>query len=49
VHDLDAARLEAQQADFIMRFRGEVGEQVTLFLRDPSGNAVADPARIFAT
>jgi extradiol dioxygenase family protein len=53
-----AARLESLQADFIIaptiRFRGQAGEQATLFLRDPSGNALefkafADPARIFAT
>lgn len=53
-----AARLESQHADFIIapsiRFQGQVGEQATLFVRDPSGNALefkafADPARIFAT
>ena len=36
-----------------VRFRGEVGEQATLFVRDPSGNALEfksfrDPARLFA-
>jgi extradiol dioxygenase family protein len=36
-----------------VRFRGEVGEQATLFLLDPSGNALEfksfrDPARLFA-
>jgi hypothetical protein len=35
-------------------FEGEVGEQATLFLTDPSGNALefksfADPAQLFAT
>ena len=53
-----AARLESAQVDFIIpptiRFKGEVGEQATLFLRDPAGNALefkafADPARLFAT
>ena len=36
-----------------VRFRGEVGEQGTFFLRDPSGNALEfksfqDPSRLFA-
>ena len=36
-----------------IRFRGEVGEQATLFFQDPSGNALEfkafrDPARLFA-
>jgi extradiol dioxygenase family protein len=36
-----------------IRFKGEVGEQATMFLNDPSGNALefksfADPARLFA-
>ena len=36
-----------------VRFRGEVGEQSTMFFLDPSGNALefkafADPSRIFA-
>lgn len=36
------------------RFRGEVGEQATMFLLDPSGNALefksfADPDQLFAT
>jgi len=53
-----AERLQAAGADFIIppsvRFRGEVGEQATLFLRDPAGNALefkafADPVRLFAT
>jgi len=53
-----AERLQAAEADFIIRpgvrFKGEVGEQATLFLRDPGGNALefkafADPARLFAT
>jgi len=36
------------------RFEGEPGEQATMFIKDPSGNAIefkgfADPAGIFAT
>lgn len=36
-----------------IRFRGEVGEQATMFFRDPSGNALEfkafrDPGRLFA-
>lgn len=36
-----------------IRFRGQVGEQATMFLRDPSGNALEfksfrDPTQIFA-
>jgi len=36
-----------------VRFRGEVGEQATLFFRDPSGNALEfkafrDPGQLFA-
>ena len=52
-----AARLEAAGVDFAIpptiRFRGEAGEQATMFFRDPSGNALeikamADPANLFA-
>lgn len=52
-----AERLEALGAKFLIpphvRFPGEVGEQATLFILDPSGNALEfkafqDPARIFA-
>lgn len=37
-----------------VRFAGQVGEQATMFFRDPSGNAIEikafrDPTRIFAT
>jgi extradiol dioxygenase family protein len=37
-----------------IRFRGQVGEQATMFLFDPSGNALefksfADPQQLFAT
>jgi uncharacterized protein len=53
-----AERLQAGGADFVIaptiRFRGLPGEQATMFLRDPSGNALefkafADPASLFAT
>lgn len=53
-----AARLRAADVEFVIpprvRFAGEVGEQATMFLRDPSGNALEfkafrDEARIFAT
>lgn len=52
-----AARLRAAGTDFIIephvRFKGEVGEQATMFFLDPSGNALefkafADDAMIFA-
>ena len=52
-----AARLRAAGVAFVIephtRFAGEVGEQSTMFLRDPSGNALefkafADDAMIFA-
>jgi extradiol dioxygenase family protein len=51
-----AARLRERRVAFLIepriRFRGEVGEQATFFVRDPSGNALefkafADPARVF--
>jgi extradiol dioxygenase family protein len=39
-----AASLKAQKVEFIiepyLRFKGEVGEQATMFLLDPSGNAL---------
>ncbi|WDA41777.1 VOC family protein [Erythrobacter sp. BLCC-B19] len=53
-----ADRLRAGAADFVIeptiRFKGLPGEQATMFLRDPSGNALefkafADPASLFAT
>lgn len=53
-----AARLAEQKLDFLIppqiRFEGEAGEQATLFIMDPSGNALEfksfkDPARLFAT
>jgi uncharacterized protein len=52
-----AARLRAAGVQFVIepyiRFQGEIGEQATMFLLDPSGNALefkafADPTRIFA-
>ena len=52
-----ADRLTAAGTDFVIkphiRFKGEVGEQATMFFRDPSGNALefkafADDAMIFA-
>ncbi len=52
-----AARLTAARADFVIeptvRFRGEPGEQATMFLLDPSGNAIEikvmrEPANLFA-
>jgi uncharacterized protein len=52
-----AERLGAAGVRFVIapriRFAGEVGEQATFFLRDPSSNALEfksfkDPARIFA-
>jgi uncharacterized protein len=52
-----AARLQAAGTDFAIpptvRFRGQAGEQATMFFRDPSGNALeikamADPANLFA-
>ncbi len=52
-----ADRLRAAGAPFVIepgiRFAGQVGEQATMFLLDPSGNALEfkafrDPSRIFA-
>jgi uncharacterized protein len=52
-----ADRLKAAEVDFIIepqtRFVGSPGEQSTLFVRDPSGNALefkafADDAQVFA-
>lgn len=56
-HEL-AERLRARGTRFLIephvRFKGEVGEQATLFLVDPSGNALEfksfqDPRRVFAS
>jgi extradiol dioxygenase family protein len=53
-----AARLEDAGTAFVIaptiRFEGEPGEQATMFLLDPAGNALefkamADPAKLFAT
>ena len=50
-------RLVAADTDFVVapyiRFAGQPGEQATMFLRDPAGNALefkafGDPARVFA-
>jgi hypothetical protein len=55
--DALARRLREQGVNFIIephvRFKGEVGEQATMFFLDPSGNALefkafADPSRLFA-
>lgn len=52
-----AGRLEDAGTEFVIaptiRFAGKAGEQATMFLLDPSGNALefkamADPARLFA-
>jgi extradiol dioxygenase family protein len=53
-----AERLEAAGVEFVIaptiRFEGQPGEQATMFLLDPAGNALefkamADPAKLFAT
>lgn len=53
-----ADRLHKGGCEFVIaptiRFKGQPGEQATMFLRDPSGNALefkafADPASLFAT
>ena len=52
-----AARLQAAGVEFVIaptiRFEGEPGEQATMFLLDPAGNALefkamANPANLFA-
>lgn len=52
-----AERLESAGTEFVIRptvrFAGEPGEQATMFLLDPAGNALefkamADPAKLFA-
>lgn len=52
-----AERLETAGTKFVIaptvRFEGQPGEQATMFLLDPSGNALefkamADPAKLFA-
>ena len=51
-------RLEAAGCEFLIppriRFKGKVGEQATMFLFDPAGNALefksfADPSQLFAS
>lgn len=53
-----ADKLRSCECDFLIapkvRFKGEVGEQATMFFLDPAGNALefksfADPAMLFAT
>jgi len=55
-HEL-AERLQGAHVPFVIaphiRFKGEVGEQATMFIHDPSGNALEfksfkDMARVFA-
>ena len=55
--ELLAARLKSAGIDFVIephvRFPGQPGEQATMFLTDPSGNALEfksfqDPSRVFA-
>lgn len=52
-----AEKLQAAETDFVIeptvRFKGKPGEQATMFLRDPSGNALefkafADMGQLFA-
>ena len=52
-----ADKLTAAGTAFVIephiRFKGQVGEQATMFFHDPSGNALefkafADPSRLFA-
>ena len=52
-----AERLESAGVEFVIaptvRFAGAPGEQATMFLLDPAGNALefkamADPAKLFA-
>lgn len=52
-----AARLQSHGVDFVIephvRFKGQVGEQATMFFLDPSGNALEfkafeDPSQLFA-
>ena len=52
-----AERMQSAGANFVIeptvRFRGEVGEQATMFFLDPSGNAIEikamrNPANLFA-
>ena len=52
-----AARVEGAGVEFVIaptiRFEGQMGEQATMFFRDPAGNALefkamADPAKLFA-
>lgn len=53
-----ADRLQGKRVDFVIeptiRFEGQPGEQATMFLLDPAGNALefkamVDPSKLFAT
>ena len=53
-----AERLQHQEVEFVItphiRFKGEVGEQATMFIKDPSGNALEfksfkDMSRVFTS
>ena len=55
-HDF-ADRLKSHKIEFIIepyvRFQGEIGEQATMFFKDPSGNSLEfksfkDPSQLFA-
>ena len=55
--DVLAAKLRSAEIRFViepqLRFKGQVGEQATMFFLDPSGNALefkafGDPAQVFA-
>lgn len=55
--DTLAAKLKAAHTQFVIephiRFKGQVGEQATMFFLDPCGNALefkafADPSKLFA-
>ena len=55
LHDIQRLRAAGTQFEIepCVRFRGEVGEQATFFLFDPSGNALEfksfqDPTQLFA-
>ena len=59
IHEWEALAQRLQDADveFVIpptiRFKGQPGEQATMFFRDPSGNALefkamADPAKLFS-
>ncbi len=50
---MEARRVSAFVIEPMIRFAGEPGEQATMFLLDPAGNALefkamADPGKLFA-